>query len=94
MYYVDGAQSYPTGDEALIRRIQAVPMSIMFEDSNDPKVEVKTMSFDEIDRVVYYMKDGMHDRVAAKEARSRVKSIGGNSHFASLARVLTGRRES
>ena len=49
-------------------------MRVMFEDSNDPKVEVKTLSFDEIDRVVHYMKDGIHDRMAAKKARSRVKS--------------------
>ena len=74
VYYVDGAQFHPTGDEALIRRIQAVPMRVMFEESNDPKVEVQTLSLDEIDRVVHYMKDGMHDRVAAKQARSRVKS--------------------
>ena len=50
-YYVDGAQCHPTGDEALIRRIQAVPMRVMFEESNDPKVEVKTLSFDKMDRV-------------------------------------------
>ena len=43
----------------------------MFEVSNDPN---KTLSFDDIDRVVHYMKDGMHYRGAAKEARSRVKS--------------------
>ena len=73
-YYVDAAQCHPTCDEALFRRIQAVPMSVMFEQSNDPKVEVKTLSFDEIDPVVHYMKDGMHDRVAAKQARSWVKS--------------------
>ena len=73
-YYVNGAHCHPTGDEALIRRIQAVPMRVMFKESNDPKVEVKTLSFNEIDPVVYYMKDGMHDRVAAKQARSRVKS--------------------
>ena len=73
-YYVDGAQCHPTGDEALIRRIQAVCMRVMFEESNDPKVEVMTLSTDEIDHVVHYMKDGMHDRVAATQARSRVKS--------------------
>ena len=73
-YYVDGAQCHPTGDEALIKRIQAEPMRVMFEEGNNPKVEVKTLSFDEIDHVVHYMKDGMHDRVAAKQARSRVKS--------------------
>ena len=36
-YYVGGAQSQPTGDEALIWRIQALPMGVMFEESNDPK---------------------------------------------------------
>ena len=51
-----------------------MPMRVMFQESNDPKVEVKTLSFGGIDRVVHYMKDGMHDRVAAKQARSRVKS--------------------
>ena len=71
--YVDGSQCHPTGDEALIRRIQAVPMRVMFQESNDPKVEVKTLSFDEMDRVVHFMKDRMHDRVPAKQARSRVK---------------------
>ena len=73
-YYVDGAQSHPSGNEALIRRTQAVPMRVMFEESNDPKVEVNALSFDEIDRVVHYMHDGMQDRVAAKQARARFKS--------------------
>ena len=35
-----------------------MPIRVMFEDNNNPKVEVKTPSFDEIDRVVH--------RVAAK----------------------------
>ena len=86
-YYVDGAQCHPTCDEALIRRIQAVFMRVMFEESNDPKVEVKTLSFDEIDRVVLYMKDGMHDRVAAKQARSRVKS----PHWWDDQNLITGK---
>ena len=73
-YYVDGALCHLTGDEALICRIQVVPMRFMLEESNDPKVKVKTLSFDEIDRAVHHMKDGMHDRVAAELARSRVKS--------------------
>ena len=51
-----------------------MPMRVMFEEGNDPKAEVKTLMFEEINRVVHYMKDGMHDRVAAKQARSRVKS--------------------
>ena len=29
VYYVDGAQCHPTGDEAFIWRIQAVPMRVM-----------------------------------------------------------------
>ena len=37
-YDVEGAQSHPTGDEALIRRIQAVSLRVMFEESNNPKV--------------------------------------------------------
>ena len=51
-----------------------MPMRVMYEDSNNSKVEMKSLSFDEIDRVVGYMKDGMHYRGAAKQARSRVKS--------------------
>ena len=86
-YYVDGAQCHPTGDEGLIRRIQAVPMRVMFEDTNDAKVEVKTLSFDKIDRVVHYMRDGMHDRVAAKQARSRVKS----PHWWDNQNLITGK---
>ena len=73
-YYADGTEYHATGGQALIRRIQAVPMRVMFEESNDPNVEVKALSFDEIHRVVHYMKDEMHDRVAAKQARSWVKS--------------------
>ena len=86
-YYVDGAQCHPTGDEASIRRIQAVPMRVMFEESNDLKVEVKTLSFDEIDRVVYYMKGGMHDRLASKQARSRVIS----PHWWDDQNLITGK---
>ena len=86
-YYVDGAQCHPTGNEALIRRIQAVPMRVMFGESNDPKVEVKTLSFDEIDRVVHCMKDKMHDWVAAKQARSWVKS----PHWWDDQNLITGK---
>ena len=86
-YYVDGVQCHPTGDETLIWRIQAVPMRFMFEESNDPKVEVKTFSFDEIDHVVHYMKVGMHERVAAKQARSQVKS----PHWWDDQNLITGK---
>ena len=30
-FLVDGAQAQPTGDEAFIRRVEAVPMKVMFE---------------------------------------------------------------
>ena len=58
-----------------IRSIQAVPMRVMMEQSNDLKVEVQTLSFDVIDGVVHYMKDAMPDRLAAKQARSRLRSL-------------------
>ena len=73
-YYVDGPQGHPTGDESLIQRIQAMPMRGMFEERDDTTVEVRTLLFEEIDRVVHYRKDGMHDRVEAKQASSPVKS--------------------
>ena len=51
-----------------------MPMRVMLEESIDAKVEVHTLSLDEINRLVDYMKDGTHDRAAAKQARARVKS--------------------
>ena len=30
-FLVDGAQAQPMGDEAFIRRVEAVPMRVMFE---------------------------------------------------------------
>ena len=65
-YYVDGAESHPTGDEPLLRKIQALPMRNVFEDSNNPEVKVKLLSFDKIDRSVHCMNDGVHGREAAK----------------------------
>ena len=86
-FYVDGAQCHPIGEEALIRKIEAVPMNVMFQESNDAKVEVKTLSFDEIDRAVHDMKNAMYDRVAAKQARSRVKSL----HWWDNRKLITGK---
>ena len=86
-YYVHGAQSHPTGDEALIRGIQAVPIRVMFEESNNPKVAINTLSSDDMDRVVHYMKDGMHDRVAAKQATARVKYL----HWSDDQNLITGK---
>ena len=52
-YYVEVVQSHPPGEEGVIQRVQGVPLRVMFQDSNDPKVEVKTLSFDEIATVVH-----------------------------------------
>ena len=52
-----------------------MPMRVKFKENNNPKVEVKTLLFDGIHRVVQYMIDGMHDGVAAKQARSRITSL-------------------
>ena len=35
-FLVDGSQCQPTGDEAFIRRVEAVPMRVMFEEKSDP----------------------------------------------------------
>ena len=64
-----------------------MPMRVMFEESSDPKVVVMTLLFDEIDRVVHYMKDAMHDRVAARQAGSRIKS----PHWWDDQNLITGK---
>ena len=86
-YYVDGAHKHPTGDEALIRRLQAVLVRVMFKENNDPKVEGNTLSFDEIDQVVPYIKDGMHDGEAAKQRRAWAKS----PHWSDNQNLITGK---
>ena len=76
-FLVDGAQAQPTGDEAFIRKFEAVPMRVMFEakeGTDQPKDGIDVLSHAEIDHVVNYMRMGMHDRVAAKKGRARVTS--------------------
>ena len=76
-FLVDGAQAQPTGDEAFIRRVGAVPMRIMFEPkegTDQPMDGIDVLSNAEIDHVVNYMRMGMHDRVAAKKRRAMVTS--------------------
>ena len=71
-FLVDGAQAQPTGDEAFIRRVEAVPMKVMFEPkegTDQPNDGIDVLSHAEIDDVVNYMRMGMHDRVAAKKGR-------------------------
>ena len=60
-FLVDGAQAQPTGDEALIRRVEAVPMKVMFEpkEGTDQPVDgIDILSHSEIDDVVNYMRMG------------------------------------
>ena len=76
-FLVDGAQAQPTGDEALIRRVEAVPMRVMFEpkEGTDQPIDgIDVLSYAEIDDVVNYMRIKMHDRVAAKKRRAMVTS--------------------
>ena len=73
-FLVDGSQCQPTGDAAFIRRVEAVPMRVMFEEKSDPTESVDVLSHSEIDRVVACMRMGMHDRVAARKERAQSKS--------------------
>ena len=76
-FLVDGAQAKPTGDEGFMRRVEAVPMKVMFElkEGTDQLIDgIDVLSHAEIDDVVKYMRMGMHDRVAAKKRRAMVTS--------------------
>ena len=76
-FLVDGAQAQPMGDEAFIRKVEAVPLRVMFEPkegTDQPMDGIGVLSHAEIDHVVNYMRMGMHDRVAAKKGRPMVTS--------------------
>ena len=60
-FLVDDSQCQPTGDEAFIRRVQAVPMRVIFKEKSVPTESVDVVSRLEIDRLVAYMRMGMHD---------------------------------
>ena len=88
-FLVDGA---PTGDEAFIRRVEAVPMRVMFEPkggTDQPLDGIDVLSHAEIDHVVNYMRMGMHDRVAAKKRRAMVTS----PHWWDDKMLVTGKYE-
>ena len=51
-FLADGSQCQPTGDEVFIRRVEAVPMRVMFEEKIDPTESVDLLSHLEIDRAV------------------------------------------
>ena len=73
-FLVDGSQCQPTSDEEFIRRVEAVPMRVLFEEKIDPTESVDVISHSEFERVVAYMRMGMHDRVAARKERAQAKS--------------------
>ena len=77
-FLADGAQAQPTGDEAIIRRVEAVPMRVMFEpkEGTDQPVDgIDVLSHAKIDHVVNYMRMGMHDCEAAKKGQAMVTSL-------------------
>ena len=91
-FLVDGAQAQPTGDEAFIRRVEAVPMQVMFEpkDGTDhPMDGIDVLSHAEIDHVVNYMRMGLHHRVAANKGRAMVTS----PHWWDDKMLVTGKNE-
>ena len=91
-FLVDGAQAQPTGDEAFIRGVEAVPMRVMFEPkegTDQPMDGIDIVSHAEIDHVVNYMRMGMHDRVAAKKGRAMVTSL----HWWDDRMLVTGKYE-
>ena len=91
-FLVDGAQAQPTGDEAFIRRVEAVPMRVIFEPkegTDQPMDGIYVLSHAEIDHVVNYMRMGMHDRVAAKKGRALVTS----PHWCDDKMLVTGKYE-
>ena len=87
-----GAQAQPTGDEAFIRRVEAVPMKVMFEPkegTDQPIGGIDVLSHAEIDDIVNYMRMGMHDRVAAKKRQAMVTS----PHLWDDKMLVTGKYE-
>ena len=91
-FLVDGAQAQPTGDEAFIRRVGAVPMQVIFEpkDGRDQPVDgIDVLSHAEIDHVINYMRIGMHDRVAAKKRRAMATA----PHWWEDRMLVTGKYE-
>ena len=88
-FLVDGSKCRTTGDEAFIRRVEALPMRVMFEEKSDPTETVDVLSHSEIDLIVAYMRMGMHERVAARKERARAKS----QHWWDDLELVTGKFE-
>ena len=91
-FVVDDAQAQPVGDEAFVRRVEAVPMKVMFEpkEGTDQPIDgIDVLSHAEIDNVVNYMQMWMHDRVTAKKRRAMVTS----PHWWDDKMLVTGKYE-
>ena len=91
-FLVDGAQAQPKGDEAFIRRVEAVPMRVMFEPkegTDQPMDGIDVLSHAEMSHIVNHMRMGMHDRVAAKKGRAVVTS----PHWWDDKMLVTGKYE-
>ena len=91
-FLVDRAQAQHTGDEAFIRRVEAVHMKVMFEPkegTDQPMDGIDVLSRAEINHVINYMRMGMHDRVAAKKRRDMVTS----PHWWDDKMLVTGKYE-
>ena len=89
-FLVDGAHAQPTGGEAFIRRVEAVPMRVMFEPqegTDQPMDGIDVPSHAEIDHVFNYMRMGMHEHVAAKKGRAIVTS----PHWLDDKMLVTGK---
>ena len=89
---VDEAQAQAIGDEAFIRRVEEVPMRVMFEPeegTDQPMDGIDVLSHAEIDHIVNYMRMEMHDRVAAKKRRVMVRS----PHWWDDKMLVTGKYE-
>ena len=88
-FFLDGSQCKPTGDEAFIRRVEAVPMRVMVEEKSEATERVGVCTQSEIDRIVAYMRMGMHERAAAQKERAQGKS----PHSLDDRELLTGKFE-
>ena len=78
-FLVYGAQAQRTVDEAFIRRVEAVPMRVMFEPkegTDQPMDGIDVLSHAEIDHVVNYMQ--METRLCGSQEEA------GHGHISAL----------
>ena len=78
-FLVDGAQAQPTGDEAFIRRVEAVPMKVMFEprEGTDQPIDgIDVLSHAEIDvKVLPWVVDGAGGLGAGKTSGAGTRGV-------------------